>query len=77
MVFRRATILGGILVKDRVSVAGYKLVWVDSDECRFANAGVDGVREESFSNTRDNGVVREGGESGEIIHGFEPLVMDC
>lgn len=51
LVFGRATVLGGILVKDRVSVAGYKFVWVESNECGFADAGVDGVRKESFSNT--------------------------
>lgn len=77
LVFRRATILGGILVKDRVGVAGHEFVGVDSYECGFANAGVDGVREESFSHTRDNGVVREGREGGEIIHSFKPLMMDC
>ena len=77
LVFRRATILGSILVEDRVGVAGHKFVRVDSDEYGFADTSVDGVRKESFSDTRNNCVVREWGEGGEIIHSFEPLVMDC
>ena len=50
LVFRYAAILGGILVKNRVGVAGHILVGVDDYDRRAANAIINGVREESFSN---------------------------
>ena len=60
LVFGYAAILGGILVKNRVGVVGHILVGIDNDDRRAADASINGVREESFSNTRDDGIVRKG-----------------
>ena len=57
LVCRYAAVLGGILVKNRVGVAGHILVGVDNDDRRAADTIINGVREESFSNTRDDGIV--------------------
>ena len=50
LVFGYAAMLGGILVKNRVGVGGHILVGIDGDDRRVADASVNGVREESFSN---------------------------
>lgn len=55
-----AAMLGGILVKNGVGIGCHELVWVDSDEGRAADAGIDGIREESFTNARDDRVIRKG-----------------
>jgi hypothetical protein len=51
-----ATMLGGILVKNRVGIAGHELVWIDSDERRAADSSINGIRKESFTNTRVPGL---------------------
>jgi hypothetical protein len=55
-----AAMLGGILVEDGVGIGGHELVWIDSDERRAADASINGIREESFTNARDDSVIRKG-----------------
>ena len=55
-----AAVLGGVLVKNRVGVACYELVRIYSDEGRAADARIIGIREEPFTNTRNDGIVGKG-----------------
>jgi hypothetical protein len=55
-----AAMLGGILVKNRVGIGSHELVWIDSDERRAADASINGIRKKSFTNTRDDGIIRKG-----------------
>jgi hypothetical protein len=41
--FGYTSMLGGILVKNRVGIAGHELVWVDRDERRAADARIGGI----------------------------------
>ena len=49
-------------------------MWVDGDEGRRSDAGVDGVRHETFAKASDDDIVREGGETSEVRDGLEPLL---
>jgi len=57
LVLGYAAILGSILVKHRVGVAGHILVGIGNDDRRATDTGINGIREESFSNTRDDGII--------------------
>lgn len=46
--------LGGIIFKNRVAIGCHELVLIDSNERRASDASIDGIREESFMNTRDD-----------------------
>lgn len=51
---------GGIFVKNRVGIAGHELVWIDRDEGRAADASINGIRKESFTDARDDSIIRKG-----------------
>jgi len=60
LVIRYAAMLGSVFVKNRVGVACHELVRIYSDEGRAADARIIGIREEPFTNTRNNGIIGEG-----------------
>jgi hypothetical protein len=60
LVIRYAAMLGGVLVKNRVGVGCHELVRIYSDEGRAADARINGIREEPFTNTRNDGIVGKG-----------------
>jgi hypothetical protein len=59
LVIGYASILGGILVENRVGVAGHIFVGIDGDERRVADASISGIRKESFTEARDDSIVRK------------------
>lgn len=48
-------------------------MWVEDDKGRWTDGGVDGVCHETFTETCDDGVVRDGRQGGQVNDALESL----